>query len=48
MFVIPYMIGTSCCWEFQYPDFSLCRSQKIFPWSKSLRESEKNQRCEGL
>ena len=42
------MIGTLCCRKFLNPDFSLCRSQKIFPWAKKFRESEKNQHCEGL
>src|ERR1041385_2141271 len=42
------MIGTSYCQEFPYPELSLCRSQKIFPWSKKFRDSSKNQRSEGL
>ena len=37
IFVIPYMIGTSCCREFSYPEFSLCRSKK---YSHGPRSSE--------
>ena len=37
MFVIPYMIGTSCYREFPYPEFSLCRSKK---YSHGPRSSE--------
>ena len=47
MFVIPYMIGTSCCREFPYPEFSLCRSKKYSHGPRSLETATRTNEARG-